>query len=252
MVARPFLECLRTLADCFHVLAFDNPYDLASTKQFEHRRLLAVLSNCIYSRDRLIPDLWTQFMHMVPKLMISPLQIEYEDITSLYQTLEALVFDDYVRRKTVTLNKIIKKGFMMAGINWAQARPPKEVRSYILDLLLELVFLHEEVYNTAKGELDAIMNAVLEKLTMNLLECVKQIDQFGHYGALQALVEVDFVKHTLGRYLSDQANRTFTSIEEILVPFLDHNPDDQYSHNRRQELLANAQAAAAMMFECFS
>jgi hypothetical protein len=27
-----------------------------------------------------------------------------------------------------------------------------EVRSYILDLLLELVFIHEEVHSSAKGE----------------------------------------------------------------------------------------------------
>ena len=60
-----------------------------------------------------------------------------------------------------------------------------QVRSYVMDLLLELVFVHEEVNTTAKGELEAVMKAALEKLAQCTLECVKQIDTFNRHGALQ-------------------------------------------------------------------
>ena len=63
--------------------------------------------------------------------------------------------------------------------------PHTQVRSYVMDLLLELVFVHEEVNTTAKGELEAVMKAALEKLAQCTLECVKQIDTFNRHGALQ-------------------------------------------------------------------
>ncbi len=90
----------------------------------------------------------------------------------------------------------------------------------MLDLLLELVFIHEEIYSSAKGELEAMMKALLEKLSRTFLECLKEIDTFNAAGALQALVEADFIKHTLARYLSLTANRTFSAAEQILTSFL--------------------------------
>lgn len=48
-----------------------------------------------------------------------------QDVTSLYSTLESLVFAQYVRRKTLVLNKVLKRGLMIGGISWSQARPPK-------------------------------------------------------------------------------------------------------------------------------
>jgi hypothetical protein len=119
----------------------------------------------------------------------------------------------YVARKTLAVNAVLKRGLMTAGVNWGAARPPREVRSHVFDLLLELVFVHEEVNATAKGELEAVMKAVLEKLAVCTLECVKQIDAFNHAGALQILVELDFVKHTLARYLSLSANRVFRCVQ---------------------------------------
>ena len=87
--------------------------------------------------------------------------------------------------------------------------------------------------------------------------------------AAQVLIEVDFIKHTLARYLSLPANRVFSTVEALLTPFLggggddddedehahgdagDDDASDPYAHSRRKELLVAAQGAAAIMFECF-
>ena len=198
-----------------------------------------------------------------------PFLSQFEDCAALFSTLESLVFAHYVSRKTLVVNGVLKRGLMTAGVNWGAARQPREVRSHVFDLLLELVFVHEEVNATAKGELEAVMKAVLEKLAVCTLECVKQIDTFNHAGALQILVELDFVKHTLARYLSLSANRVFSAVEALLTPFLDRQPnkadgvaakgngggieegDDAFAHARRKELLVAAQSSAAIMFECF-
>ena len=161
-------------------------------------------------------------------------------------------FEEYVRRKILTLNKFVKKGLMMGGINWNEVRSSIEVRCYVLDLLLELVFIHEEVHANTVGEIDSVMQSILEKLALSFWECCKQIDSFNHNGAIQILVEVDLVKQTLSRYLSDDANRKFTNIEELLTPYLESNSDDPYCQSKRKVLLGQAQQSAAMMFECFS
>ena len=83
--------------------------------------------------------------------------------------------------------------------------PRSEIQTYIMDLLLELVFIHEEVlyayayyiatvfqyslilpmfqvHATTVGELDTIMQSILEKLATSFWECLKQIDSYNHNG----------------------------------------------------------------------
>ena len=43
----------------------------------------------------------------------------------LYETLKDLVFDQYIRKKMVFLNQVLRRGVMMAGIDWANAPDPK-------------------------------------------------------------------------------------------------------------------------------
>jgi hypothetical protein len=151
--------------------------------------------------------------HVPPFLRVSePSDSSTHLPTSPQTPTSTFLHPQYVARKTLAVNAVLKRGLMTAGVNWGAARPPREVRSHVFDLLLELVFVHEEVNATAKGELEAVMKAVLEKLAVCTLECVKQIDAFNHAGALQILVELDFVKHTLARYLSLSANRVFRCV----------------------------------------
>jgi hypothetical protein len=51
MAARPFLESIRAFADCLHTLAFEMPQDSSDNERARHRKLLAVLANCIHTRS---------------------------------------------------------------------------------------------------------------------------------------------------------------------------------------------------------
>ena len=251
----PFIEIIRALADTFHTLAFDvanSETTSMNTRNAEHRKILAVLSNCIYSRSILLPEIWSGFVELVPESYYHAMKYEREDLDTLFFTLEKIILEQYLRRKILSLNKYVKKGMLLGGIYWVEARTTNEVRTYVLDLLLELVFIHEEIHANIVAELEKIMQSILQKLALSFWECCKQIDSFNHNGAIQTLLEIDLVKNALSRYLSDRSSHVFTLIEEMLTPYLDSVQDDPYCHTQRKVLLMQAQQTAAMMFECFS
>jgi hypothetical protein len=90
-----------------------------------------VLSNCIHTRTTLLPELWNAFLKLTPKTLHAALALELQDVNALYSTVESLVFAQYVRRKTLQMNKVLKRGLMMGGINWAQARAPKGEPAFV-------------------------------------------------------------------------------------------------------------------------
>lgn len=87
LISSFFRECMQSLCDCFHKLAFDADGE-HMTDDFQDRRLLAVLSNLIHSKEVVLNRLWNH----VRKLIVHPFQHivgeQREDIIHLLETLE--------------------------------------------------------------------------------------------------------------------------------------------------------------------
>jgi hypothetical protein len=62
----------------------------------------------------LIPALqvWSQFKKLMPKAAHAGLEDAFESVRTLYRSLEAIVFNHYVRMKTLGLNALIKHGMV--------------------------------------------------------------------------------------------------------------------------------------------
>ena len=57
----------------------------------------------------------------------------------------------------------------------------------------------------------------LEKVSDHLLSTIKQIDSFSPSGALQILIEIDFIRNTLAKYLQpDGSSIVFQQIKQLL------------------------------------
>ncbi len=147
----------------------------------------------------------------------SIVEMEKENIIELYYTLEQLIFDRYVRSKTLKLNRVIDNSMLCDGINWEMAPEPRGARNHCLQLLLEIVFIHNEVYNSAKMELDNVLKSLLEKIANHMLATIKVIDRFSPTGAMQVLIEVDFIKETLQKYLTELSLHVFDSMKQLLM-----------------------------------
>eukprot|EP00494_Astrolonche_serrata_P024403 UN24661 len=151
LVGSFFKTSFEKFLDCMHVLAFDSEYDLHD--EFGDRRLLAVLSNAMYVKTTVHDYLWKKTKNIVPIYGFRAIESERQEIVGLYEKLENLVFEQYVRRKTLKLNRIIKRGILYDGTNWEIASKPNSVRDHTLRFLLECVFVHNEIYSGAIGEL---------------------------------------------------------------------------------------------------
>mmetsp|Transcript_53896 Transcript_53896/g.86249 ORF Transcript_53896/g.86249 Transcript_53896/m.86249 type:complete len:1164 (+) Transcript_53896:497-3988(+) len=280
LIASYFIESHKIFADCLHELVYpsassasaaDNSQS-AVAKKAEHgnsnkinilsnyrekssdKKLLYILGNTIYTKETILEKIWAKFIKksgIVGIEYISTLETAKNDVISLYNSLEQMVFDKYVRCKTLLLNRVIDTSLLCDGINWETISEVKGIRNHCLQLLLHFVFIHNEVYNSSKQELDNVLISLLEKVADHLLSTIKQIDSFSPSGALQILIEIDFLKNTLSKYLQpDGSQIVFSQIQQLLYQWIDQ--DSSIIEKRKQQLTLHTKASTAVMFSCFS
>eukprot|EP01083_Nonionella_stella_P058598 153450_1 len=253
LIGSPFLECLRTFADSMHELAF-NPYIRSKAAKdigMEDRFMLLVLSNTIYAKDVVFEALFAECSKLIPSVFLSTVTSEFEQVLKLMDSLDQMVFDHYLRQKVIRINLIVKESLMMDGINWEDAPEPLGVRSHCLDFLLQLVYIHQEVYSTASGEVKVVLEKILEKTLDKYLDYVMQIGRFSPNGALQIMIEIDFIKETMENFLSKRCAETIDDIQTLLLNWMGGREGGS-STDKRKVILEKTRKSNEMMFKCFA
>ena len=270
LIGSYFIESHKIFADCLHELAFpksirsqDDKQDSDSNKKINilsnytdkssDKKLLYVLGNTIYTKETILEKVWTKFIKksgIIGIEYISILETSKHELIDLYNSLEQMVFDKYVRCKTLLLNRVIDNSLLCDGINWETLSEVKGIRNHCLQLLLHFVFIHNEVYNSSKQELDNVIISLLEKVSDHLLSTIKQIDSFSPSGALQVLIEIDFIKSTLSKYAqADGSQIVFEQMQKLLYQWIDQ--DHEIIQKRKQQLTKHTQQSTAIMYSCF-
>ena len=171
-----------------------------------------------FTKEHILNKIWKMVEKIIPKIYIDTITIDHrETVSDIYDTLQNMIFDRYVRSKTLKLNRIIEESIMCDGINWEVANEPRSVRNHILHLLLQMVFVHNQVYNNAKNELSNVLKSLLEKIADHFLANIKSIDRFSRNGALQLLVEADFIRKCLQKYIEPGTAAVFQQIRQLLT-----------------------------------
>eukprot|EP00479_Gromia_sphaerica_P001027 TRINITY_DN11188_c0_g1_i1.p1 TRINITY_DN11188_c0_g1~~TRINITY_DN11188_c0_g1_i1.p1 ORF type:complete len:211 (-),score=64.43 TRINITY_DN11188_c0_g1_i1:250-804(-) len=159
--------------------------DIKQARNNADKKVLMVLSNICYSKQEIYEDLVRKCLDIMPAQYNDLISDEFDDVLGLMETLENMVFDSYVRRKILTLNKLMKSCLMRGEVKWEDAAEPVEVRNLIREFLVELVFVHQQVFSTAEAEAKAVFERLMEKLMDNYYDYLKQVDRFSPNGALQ-------------------------------------------------------------------
>ena len=66
----------------------------------------------------------------------------------VYDELERLIVNKYIRNKTFGLNTFIKRGVLFSGSDWLSEDPPIDLDPSVIEILLYMVFIHEELIHT--------------------------------------------------------------------------------------------------------
>ncbi|GJN92256.1 hypothetical protein Rhopal_005286-T1 [Rhodotorula paludigena] len=215
-------------------------------------RILLTVSNLTHLRETSIPRLIHQFSTAFKVHMQSDTQM-LMDVTD---QLDKILFDDYVKRKSAEVAKIIRKGVLGGTVNWYEADKPTEVHPFIYDALLSLVLVHAQVSATAKPLVARTLGSLVEELAQVALEAFSKVERFGMGGMLQATLEIEFMHQTLSQHVSQLADQTLQSIYKTISQSYYRRPNSS-AQELQQELeglkrtLVASRRATALQFLCF-
>ncbi|GAA5834893.1 hypothetical protein JCM11251_002055 [Rhodosporidiobolus azoricus] len=215
-------------------------------------RILLTVSNLTHLRETAIPRLIHQFQTAFKVDMQTDIQM-LMDVTD---QLDRILFDDYVKRKSADVAKIIRKGVLGGTVNWYEADKPTEVHPFIYDALLSLVLVHAQVSATARPLVARTLGSLVEELAQVALEAFSKVERFGMGGMLQATLEIEFMHQTLSQHVSPTADQTLQSIYKTISQSYYRRPNSS-ANELQQELeglkrtLVASRRATALQFLCF-
>ncbi|GAA6063763.1 hypothetical protein JCM10212_002715, partial [Sporobolomyces blumeae] len=216
-------------------------------------RILLTVSNLTHLRETTIPRLVSQFQTAF-KVDMTP---DVEMLMEVTEQLDRILFDDYVKRKSAEIARIIRKGVLGGAVDWYRADKPKEVHPFIYDALLSLVLVHAQVSATARPLVARTLGSLVEELAQVALDAFSKVERFGMGGMLQATLEIEFMHQTLSQHVSPTADQTLQSIYKTISQSYYRAPTPNSAAELQQELeglkrtLVASRRATALQFLCF-
>ncbi|KAL8286277.1 hypothetical protein RQP46_004765 [Phenoliferia psychrophenolica] len=216
-------------------------------------RILLTVSNLSHLRTTTIPRLINQFQAAFKDEIPTDVHMLMEVINQL----DGILFDDYVKRKSADVAKIIRTGVLGGMVDWYEAPKPTEVHPFIYDALLSLVLVHAQVSETARPLVARTLGSLVEELARVSLEAFSKVERFGMGGMLQATLEIEFMHQTLSQHVSSVADETLQSIYKTISRSYYRKPTANSSGELQQELeglkrtLVSSRRATALQFLAF-
>ncbi|KAI0694957.1 exocyst complex component Sec5-domain-containing protein [Cytidiella melzeri] len=233
-------------------------------------RLLLVISNFGHLSRTDIPSM----LNELESAFGTSVQDDKQTLNAVVQELDKTLFETYVKPKSAILQSIVRGGVLDGAVDWYETPLPKEIRSYIFDVLICLVGIHAQVSAAAAPLLDRTLNALVEDIADEALRCFRQVKKFGMGGMLrvshmtivscgradvfplrQATLEIEFLHQTLSRYVKPSAAKTLSELYNRISKAYDppkDNADDIQTHlDSVKKTLAETRRATGIEFLCF-
>jgi hypothetical protein len=278
-VKKRFVECMESFADNIHHLAFvdtnisirmapldfdedsGNPdqdgfnsgkFDLPTMS--EDSRLLIILNNCTHTKKFILPALQSKFRDHYGVDLYSPSQ---RGIIQLLELLENMILRKYVCHKTISLNTIVRSGVLFSGLDWATIKsPPTGIRDYVMSIMLELVFIHDELHRVSRDLLRPVLTTVLENIYQAFIDCLQYIDTISNHGVLQIGMELEFISSIMRKYKSPIATGLSNELDHILQYNAIMEPKSEEVLAKDKKIvkghISSKLQEASLLVECFT
>ena len=140
---------------------------------------------------------------------------ENQSISDSLAKIEKLLFANYTSSYVNKLTTTISTG--IASPAWVPATSrPTQVRAYVYDTLLQLVYVHTEVSSTTPSLCPQILSHMLEQVSKALLDSFKKRARFPLPALMQATLDVEFIAQTLSQYSTDESSQSQSEIYLLL------------------------------------
>lgn len=81
----------------------------------------------------------------------------------MFEEIERMCAQKYVANKVVVFKSLIKSGVLFSGFDWSTQSPPLGIRDFVMTILMNLIFVHDEVYRLSKSLVDSILTTLVER-----------------------------------------------------------------------------------------
>lgn len=165
------------------------------------------MSNMDYTSIEVIPRLTACFMnHGYPSCMdiqdVRPpchymcalpnfhFSFFFQQVLREMYALDKKIFELYVSHKSECFSGIIEHGMDVGYFDWDQAMEPTKVRSYIRDILMNLVLVHAEVYAVSPQLVPRVMHELVKIMSKEFYDCIAAVEAFNVNGIIYVRVGV--------------------------------------------------------------
>eukprot|EP01156_Anaeramoeba_ignava_P022773 Anaeramoba_ignava/c21030_g1_i1.p1 GENE.c21030_g1_i1~~c21030_g1_i1.p1 ORF type:complete len:661 (-),score=168.13 c21030_g1_i1:12-1994(-) len=221
-----------------------------------NKQLLILISNLKYSKDVVFPAI-SQEINSMFRIQNS-FERGFSAVSKLATYLESEIKSRYTAQKTKIINRICKKGILFSGFDPAHFPSPSNIRSYVMELLHELVVVHSEIMSVTQKEefVSRIMKKLLFNIFLIISECIQEFDELSHNASHQILLETEFISQTLQIYSSEKVTQKISEIRSVVRRFnyiYQQNPHStkNKNHTNIEDLLQKIHQRTSLQFECF-
>lgn len=160
--------------------------------------------------------------------------------------------NSFVRRKNSALLRYLRKGLHLSGYDWSKAPPPTKIRSFILEILVELALVHSNVDRITKQHTKKIFQKLYEGLGHLFYEyIVHSIDQISANAAFQLDIEFDFMHKALNNYETEKTKKIFNSLKNYLYDCTKYIIDES-SKRVKESIINETSMMTRVQLDCFA
>ncbi|KAG0335325.1 hypothetical protein BG000_007581 [Podila horticola] len=262
-IRKTFLDALYSFLDGLVHLAFSDgertrTEDHASTEPHKQRnidfsqldpRILVTISNLNEVGNKTIPKLLADFERTCGLSMAE----DGKALVEVVGQLDNILFEDYIKRKTVVASRVIMDGILYGGIDWYSMAKPTGVHAFTFEALLSLVVVHAQISEIAPPLVHRALSALLVNMSQDCLRCFQEAGRFGMGGMLQATLEMEFMNHVLKQYKTPSSDEVFAMIFDVIERAYDPVGGENLQEEMVgfKKLLLNAQRSTQVQFMCF-
>ncbi|KAL7266939.1 Exocyst complex component S5 [Rhizina undulata] len=196
--------------------------------QDKNVRMLLTLSNLQLLKADVVPELIMQFETSFSVKLTD----ESKTLKDALSQIDAQLFDEYTKPIVKSVCKIVRGGILTPEWSPPPGKLATEVKPYIYEALLVLVQAHSQVTITAPSLVQPVLSYLLEQLSKELLESIKQRKRFTLGELLQATLDVEFVNQTLSQFNTSRSSE----YQQNVYVELDKGSDAEARQGLQKEL----------------
>lgn len=206
------------------------------------QRLLCCLANCLYCNKvffNRLASIFNRNGYPISKLV-------FEEGRIIVNELLNSIVESYVERKSDPLVGTIEPSMYIARFQWDLVTEAHDLRPYAHECCDNLVGVYSEIYAVSPLLLRPILEPIIQIVAEELARLMSCVQRFSANGAVQANLDIRFIRDSFKLYSNSTAKSSFDEALEAIPQLSDEG------ERHVQELLAKMKQKMKLHLICFN